>query len=91
MANFKAIVIEKAEGGDAPRRRHWHYGAWDSNISWVAFMDAGRAWSHTAGLDEETAVDAGFGVLVGRVGVYGAVPLEGGRGVSVFVRLNPRF
>ena len=71
--------------------RRWHYGAWDSNISWVAFMDAGRAWSHTAGLDEETAVDAGFGVVVGQVGVYGAVPLEGGRGVTLFVRLNPRF
>jgi hypothetical protein len=78
---------DEYDGGRRPR----HYGAWDSNIAWVAFMDAGRGWSHVRGMDEETAVDAGFGVLVGRVGVYGAVPLEGGRGVSLFVRLNPRF
>jgi uncharacterized Zn-binding protein involved in type VI secretion len=82
---------EPADDEYGGERRHRHYGAWDSNISWVAFMDAGRGWSHARGMDEETAVDAGFGVLVGRVGLYGAVPLEGGRGVSLFVRLNPRF
>jgi hypothetical protein len=65
--------------------------SWTTNLQWVAFMDAGRAWGRDGGRDEPTAVDAGFGVLFGRVGIYGAVPLEGGRGVNVFVRLNPRF
>lgn len=57
---------------------------------WVVFVDAARAWSVDGG-DERTAVDVGAGVRVGRVGVYGAVPLRGAGGVDVFVRLAPRF
>jgi hypothetical protein len=71
--------------------RHGRVESWTANLQWVAFMDAGRAWAHEGGRDEPTAVDAGFGVMFGRFGIYGAVPLEGGRGVNVFIRLNPRF
>lgn len=73
-------------GGLFPRR-----GAWRADFSWVAFVDAGWAGSVGDRPGEETAVDVGFGLLLGRVGVYGAFPLEGGSGVNLFVRLAPRF
>lgn len=57
----------------------------------VAFFDAGRGWTRgAAGLDEPTAADVGLGLLFGRIGVYGAVPLRGDGGVNLFVRLAPR-
>ncbi|MGQ0815742.1 MAG: hypothetical protein ACT4O1_15000 [Gemmatimonadota bacterium] len=62
----------------------------------AVFFDAGRGWSasdapagaaHTA-----TLYDAGAGILLGDVGIYGAVPLTGNdRAVKFFVRLGPRF
>ncbi len=66
-------------------------GRWDADFGWVFFMDAGRGWSQAGGRDEETAVDLGAGVLLGRVGIYGAIPLRGPGGVNLFVRLTPRF
>jgi hypothetical protein len=64
-----------------------------ADLGWVLFADVGRAWTRDPDLrDEETAADVGFGVLLGRLGVYLAVPVaEGGDGVNLFVRLNPRF
>lgn len=66
-------------------------GLWNAEFSWVAFVDAGGGWSVSRDTFDETAVDVGFGLLLGKVGVYGALPLEGGRGVNLFVRLAPRF
>jgi hypothetical protein len=63
---------------------------WKRDLEWVAFFDAGRGGALGAG-DEDTAVDFGFGVLYGGVGLYGAVPLVDGRGMNLFIRLNPRF
>ena len=61
------------------------------------FFDAGRAWN----LDEEKGVrgngnddfsaDAGFGLRLGPVGLYWAVPVSGrGEPMNFFVRIGPR-
>jgi len=65
--------------------------------SWVIFFGAGRAWNEAdarngrgAGQDD-FAADAGFGLRLGRVGLYWAVPLGGGsEGMNFFVRVGPR-
>jgi len=65
--------------------------------SWVVFFDAGRAWNEEnarqgrgAG-QNDFAADAGFGLRLGRIGLYWAVPLSGGaEGVNFFVRVAPR-
>lgn len=67
------------------------YSDWQADFGWVLFADAGRGWSRGSLRGEQSQVDVGAGVLLGRVGIYGAVPLEGGDGVSFFVRLVPRF
>ena len=64
---------------------------WDSALDWVAFLDAGRGWGAGARPDEPLAVDLGFGVLIERLGIYAAVPLSGGGGLNLFLRLGPRF
>lgn len=63
---------------------------WDASLDWVTFVDVGRGWA-VRGENEETAVDAGIGLLFDRVGVYAALPLRDGRGVNLFVRIGPRF
>ncbi|MDB4951105.1 MAG: hypothetical protein JWM27_3754 [Gemmatimonadetes bacterium] len=80
------VASDGAEGWHGRRR-----ASWNADFAWVVFMDAGRGWAAAAGMDEPTAVDVGLGVVLGRLGIYGAVPLDGGGGVNVFVRLNPRF
>lgn len=72
---------------------------WDSDASpnWIVFFDAARGWAHDesklrGAADTETLYDVGAGILLGDVGVYGAVPLTGDeRGIRFFVRLGPRF
>jgi cytoskeletal protein CcmA (bactofilin family) len=68
------------------------FRGWDADLSWVLFADVGRGWSLDPELfDEETAADVGFGVLLGRLGIYLAVPVtDGADGVNFFIRLNPR-
>lgn len=66
-------------------------------VRWVAFFDAGRAWNEpeaagvrTTGADD-FAADGGFGLKLGPVGVYWAVPLSArADGVNFFVRLGNR-
>ncbi|HEX2191371.1 MAG TPA: hypothetical protein VHG51_20840, partial [Longimicrobiaceae bacterium] len=65
--------------------------SWDTELDWVLFADAGHGWSTRRALGEDTGVDAGFGLLFDRLGVYAAVPLRGGSGVNLFVRLGSRF
>ena len=69
----------------------------DAHPNWVVFFDAARGWAHDAAKargagDTETLYDAGAGILLGDVGIYGAVPLTGeDRGLRFFVRLGARF
>jgi outer membrane protein assembly factor BamA len=64
---------------------------------WVAFFDAGRAWTEPdarngrPGGNDDFSVDAGLGIRFGPIGAYWAVPLSGhGRGVNFFLRAEPR-
>ena len=58
---------------------------------WTFFVDAGQGWSYDSEEDEELAADVGVGVLLGRLGVFVAVPVTGGDGVNLFARIGPRF
>jgi hypothetical protein len=92
-----AFRLDLGLGGGDGDDEEWSEPGGGTNLSadlgWVLFADVGRAWSRDPDLhDEETAADVGFGVLLGRLGVYLAIPVaEGGDGVNLFVRLNPRF
>jgi outer membrane protein assembly factor BamA len=68
-----------------------------SLVRWVAFFDAGRAWTEPGSADgrpggnDDFSADAGLGLRVGPLGVYWAAPLSGrGQGFNFFVRLGPR-
>jgi hypothetical protein len=65
---------------------------------WVAFANVGRGWAYDAAPDggivgTGVLVDAGVGFLVGKLGVYAAVPLAGDVSQSprFFLRWGPRF
>jgi Omp85 superfamily domain len=65
-------------------------------IRWVAFLDAGRAWTEFGArngrTDEDFAADAGLGVRMGAVGIYWAAPLSrDADGANFFVRVGRRF
>lgn len=69
----------------------WDFG-WDLSPDWALFVDAARGWAYDpVRPDEGTKVDVGAGLLLDRIGVYLAVPVNGGSGVNVFLRLGPRF
>ena len=67
-------------------------------VRWSAFIDAGRAWiepdarNGRSGGNDDFAADAGIGMRIGPFGIYGAVPLSGGRAhdFNVFLRLGER-
>lgn len=69
----------------------------DSHPNWILFFDAGRGWARgeskaRGAADTGALYDAGAGIVIGDVGIYGAVPLTGSeRGVKFFVRIGPRF
>lgn len=72
-------------------------GAVGNLVRWVAFFDAGRAWTEPRarngrlGGSDDFSADAGIGLRVGPLGAYWAVPLSGrGQGFNFFVRLGPR-
>lgn len=73
-------------GGD-----RWFDLEWLASPDWAAFLDVGRGWAFDGGSSEKLAADVGVGLLIANVGVYVAVPLVGGRGMNLFVRLGPRF
>ncbi|HEX8244172.1 MAG TPA: hypothetical protein VF541_11765 [Longimicrobium sp.] len=63
----------------------------DTDIGWVLFADAGRGWAvGDRLLNTDTAVDVGAGILLGRLGIYGAVPVSTGGSFNLFIRLSPR-
>lgn len=67
------------------------------SLGWVAFYDAGRAWTDVqarhgrgGGLDD-MAADAGLGLRIERIGIYWAFPLSGRvRASNLFLRIGPR-
>ncbi|HSJ23357.1 MAG TPA: BamA/TamA family outer membrane protein [Longimicrobiales bacterium] len=68
-----------------------------SMVRWVAFFDAGSAWTQAGarggrmGAEDDFSADAGIGLRVGPAGLYLAVPLSGrGQGTNFFIRLRPR-
>lgn len=77
---------EDRDSGD----RVWDFG-WDLAPDWAIFVDAGRGWAFGDRQNAPTAIDVGAGILLERVGLYLALPVTGGRGVNLFVRLGPRF
>ncbi|HSU17295.1 polymer-forming cytoskeletal protein [Longimicrobium sp.] len=63
----------------------------NTDFGWVLFADAGHGWALGDRLvDTRTSVDVGAGVLLGRLGVYGAVPVSTGGSFNLFIRLSPR-
>ena len=63
----------------------------NAGFGWVLFADAGRGWTLDDRLDgTDTAVDVGGGIIIGRLGIYAAVPVSEGGGVNFFIRLSPR-
>ena len=86
---------ERPDTAAAPAREPWTRTALrratETEFGWVLFTDAGRGWTLDPTLrDTRAAVDVGAGIIVGRLGVYGAVPVTAGGGFNLFVRLNPR-
>ncbi|MGH7470046.1 MAG: BamA/TamA family outer membrane protein [Longimicrobiales bacterium] len=66
-------------------------------VRFALFFDAGRAWNEAEARDgrgggnDDFAADGGFGVRLGPVGLYWAVPLSGrGQPMNFFLRLGPR-
>lgn len=62
-----------------------------AGFAWVLFADAGEGWT----LDDRlagtgTAADVGAGVIIGPLGVYGALPVSTGGRFNLFIRLSPR-
>lgn len=64
---------------------------------WVAFFDAGRAWTEPGSRDgrfgghDDFSADAGLGIRLGPLGGYWTMPLSGqGHGFNLFVRIEPR-
>ncbi len=77
------------EGSDESDRV-WDFG-WDMAPDWALFVDAGRGWAFHDRPSEDTLVNVGAGLLLDRIGVYVAVPVSGGSGANLFIRLGPRF
>ncbi len=72
---------------------------WDGTLGWSLFADAASGWGKAPwDAMQQDAVDIGAGILLGRLGVYAAVPVSSdgrfvrpSRGPNIFVRLNSRF
>jgi hypothetical protein len=92
--DFHVGGVDFWDDDDADERWGWHV---DASPNWIVFFDAARGWvskeSELRGATDTRALyDVGAGILLGDIGVYGAVPLTGSdRGMRFFVRLGPRF
>ena len=82
----------------------WDDDGWDDveidlSPTWVVFFDAARGWAYPepafGGGERDTGLlyDAGVGLLLGDVGIYAALPLNGDveQEPRFFVRLGRRF
>jgi hypothetical protein len=84
-------------GGHDDDHDSWNWD-WDlGNPSWIVFFDAARGWAYDRdpardAFDTGMLYDAGLGILLGDLGIYGALPLrDDDREVRLFVRFGPRF
>jgi hypothetical protein len=96
-------LVQAEYRGNLSFRFNWSGGSWEddegrryreslnADVDWVLFADAGRGWASRGTIGGPTGVDAGFGLLFDELGVYAAVPLNGGSGVNLFARLGSRF
>lgn len=81
----------------SPDDEAWDSWRWwpnvDLTVAWLLFLDAGRGWSFTpGGTDTGALADIGTGILLGKLGLYWAYPLNGDdRRVNFFMRLQYRF
>jgi hypothetical protein len=79
---------------DGGHESHWDI---DASPNWAVFFDAGRGWAMNeskarGATNTGSLYDAGLGIILGDVGIYGAVPLSGSdRAMKFFIRLGPRF
>ncbi|HSJ10553.1 MAG TPA: polymer-forming cytoskeletal protein [Longimicrobiales bacterium] len=77
--------------------RGWRRWQFRSDVDWTLFFDMGHGWAlqqdRFAGrADTRTLYDVGADIIIGDVGIYGAVPLDdSARGLRLFARLGPRF
>jgi hypothetical protein len=78
----------------------WRDIRFDTGPRWAVFLNAGRGWAFADPVsgdpdrrDTGTLVDAGLGVLLGKLGVYAAVPLNADVDQSprFFLRWGARF
>ena len=85
------------EVGHSHDEDHDHEWSFDTDVDWTLFFDAGRGWALEQNRllgrsDTRNLYDAGAGIILGGLGIYGAVPIDSDdRGIRVFVRLGPRF
>lgn len=82
--------------GDGPAEEDDDWRLWprvDLDVSWIAFLSAGRGWSYApGGVDSATLANLGGGVSVGGFGVFVAFPLGGaGDNPAVFVQFRRPF
>lgn len=64
---------------------------WDIVPDWVLFANGGTGWAFDDRPDDPFRMDVGAGLLIDRIGIFLAVPLDGTQSANVFVRLGPRF
>jgi hypothetical protein len=72
---------------------------WNGALGWAVFADGGYGWgSAQSPVARQGAADVGAGLLLGRAGVYGAIPVgregeyvRGQRTPRLFIRLTSRF
>jgi hypothetical protein len=92
-----ALVQAELRGGFDLHFDHGTDWRWDlDDPSWIVFFDAARGWAFDRDgggrTDTGTLYDAGLGLLLGDLGIYGAIPLNADdNDVRLFIRLGPRF
>ena len=84
----------RSRDDDEDEHDHW-WPHFDIDPDMVLFFDAGRGWRYDddgRSFATNTLYDAGAGVVLGGLGIFGAVPLSGDdHEVRFFLRLGPRF
>jgi hypothetical protein len=93
QAEYRGGFDFRFRGHDPRDRGEWDWHI-DTEVNWIVFFDAGRGWAYDAAgaSDTRALYDIGAGLILGGLGIYGAVPLTGDdRGMNLFVRLGPRF
>lgn len=64
---------------------------WNIAPDWVFFVNGGTGWAFDDRPDGRFRADTGAGLLIDRLGIFFAVPIDGSGRANVFVRIGPRF